>query len=199
MTSTKNPVAARDGAGLGCVSCSPADDLRAHITERRNAQESANGLGIDIGVHGGLALLTPARDLIDVADLPSLPDGLQGRLAINGALLALYVHKWAPAVAYVEFVSSRPTDSRPSAFSFGRARGCIEGTLAACRVPIVWLTVPHWRRTVGLPAAASKDHCRGKAIQLWPAFADSFARVCDADRAEAALIAAAGRLREGPK
>jgi crossover junction endodeoxyribonuclease RuvC len=152
--------------------------------------------GIDIGATGGAALLD-GRDLREVEDLPSLPDGMKGRLAINGALLSLLIRKWSPTVAFVEYVASRPTDSRPSAFSFGRARGCVEGVLAAHSIPIVWLTVPLWRRTVGLPPGATKDHARGKAIQLWPAFADRFARVCDADRAEAALIAVAGLMRKG--
>jgi crossover junction endodeoxyribonuclease RuvC len=156
-------------------------------------------LGIDIGAEGGFAIMQADRSLDVAEDLPSLPDGMKGRLAINAPLLAMMVRKWAPERAYVEFVASRPTDSKPSAFSFGRARGAIEGVLGSCGVPIVWLTVPTWRRTVGLPAGASKDHCRGKAIQLWPTFAESFSRVCDADRAEAALIAVAGLMREGSR
>jgi hypothetical protein len=156
-------------------------------------------MGIDVGVTGGASFLDQNRGLLDVGDLPSLPDGVKGRLAVNSALLAVIIRKWSPTVAFVEFVASRPTDSPVSAFSFGRARGCIEGTLGACGVPIVWLTVPLWRRTVGLPPGASKDHCRGKAIQLWPSFAESFARVGDADKAEACLIAAAGLIREAAR
>jgi hypothetical protein len=152
-------------------------------------------LGVDIGVSGGVAVLGPAGELLDVEDIPALPDGLKGRAAVNGALLALLVRRWSPALAFAEFVASRPTDSKPSAFSFGRARGCVEGTLAACGVPITWLTVPSWRRLVGLPPGASKDAARGAAIARWPAFAESFSRVRDADRAEAALIGAAGILK----
>jgi hypothetical protein len=152
-------------------------------------------VGIDIGINGAIALLGAPGELIAVEDLPALLDGLRGRLAVNGALLALLIRRWAPAIAHIEFVASRPTDSRPSAFSFGRARGCIEGTLAACGVPIMWLTVPTWRRLVGLPPGASKDAARGAAIARWPAFAESFARVRDTDRAEAALIGAAGLLK----
>ena len=157
--------------------------------------------GIDIGTMGGIALLSHVGDLSAVYDMPSLPDGMKGRLAVNGALLALLINQWQPAAAFVEFVASRPSDSRVSAFSFGRARGCVEGTLAACGVPIVWLTVPTWRRAVGLPPGASKDHARGEAIRRWPKFAKSFARACDADRAEAALVGLAGLLdrRDGKR
>jgi hypothetical protein len=153
-------------------------------------------LGIDIGVTGGVSIVHRDHRLLWTGDLPSLPDGLKGRLAINAALLTLIVRQWEPKRAYVEFVSSRPTDSRTAAFSFGRARGTVEGVLGACAVPITWITVPTWRKAVQLPPGASKDHCRGRAIQLWPGFAESFSRTCDADRAESALIGLAGLMRE---
>jgi crossover junction endodeoxyribonuclease RuvC len=152
-------------------------------------------IGIDIGTRGGIALVGAAGDLLAVEDLPALPDGLKGRAAVNGALLALVVRRWAPDAAFAEFVAAWPTDSRIGAFAFGRARGCVEGTLAACGVSISWLTVPAWRRVVGLPTNASKDHARSEAIRRWPAFAESFSRACDADRAEACLIAVAGLLK----
>jgi hypothetical protein len=153
-------------------------------------------IGIDIGVRGAAALLSSAGELPAVEEMPALPDGREGRVAINGALLALLIRRWAPAAAFVEFVASRPTDSKVSAFAFGRARGTVEGVLGACAIPITWLTVPTWRKAVGLPPGATKDHARGEAIRRWPAHAESFGRVCDADRAEAALIGLAGILRE---
>jgi crossover junction endodeoxyribonuclease RuvC len=52
-------------------------------------------LGIDIGVQGALALLTPEGDLIEVVDLPTLLDGPAGRRAVNAPLLAVLVFKSA--------------------------------------------------------------------------------------------------------
>jgi crossover junction endodeoxyribonuclease RuvC len=43
----------------------------------------------------------------------------------------------------------------------------------------------------------AKDAARGAAIARWPAKAALFARVKDDGRAEAALIALAGLMREG--
>jgi crossover junction endodeoxyribonuclease RuvC len=102
------------------------------------------------------------------------------------------------AGAFIEFIASRPTDSKVSAFAFGRARGTVEGVLGACGIGMTWLTVPTWRKAVGLPPGATKDRARGEAIRRWPAHAEAFARVCDADRAEASLIALAGILRRAP-
>jgi crossover junction endodeoxyribonuclease RuvC len=58
------------------------------------------------------------------------------------------------------------------------------------------LTVPTWRRAVGLPVGATKEMSRGKAIRRFPGHADMFARVRDDGRAEACLIAIAGLMRQ---
>lgn len=55
-----------------------------------------------------------------------------------------------------------------------------------------------WKRAVGL-SLASKDASRSEAIRRWPQHAALFARVKDDDRAEAALIAVAGLLKEAKR
>ena len=82
------------------------------------------------------------------------------------------------------------------AFTFGRARGVIEGVVAAAGLPCSFLTSSCWKRTVGL-TLASKDAARAEAIRRWPGNANLFARVKDDVLAEAALIAAAELLRKG--
>jgi hypothetical protein len=49
---------------------------------------TGNILGVDPGLDGAAALLSPAGDLIAVHDLPTLPDGPAGRRRVNPALLA---------------------------------------------------------------------------------------------------------------
>jgi hypothetical protein len=59
---------------------------------------------------------------------------------------------------------------------------------------------PTWKRLVGIPAGKeNKDSARSIAIAKWPSQAAMFARKLDCDRAEAALIAIAGMLREGSR
>jgi crossover junction endodeoxyribonuclease RuvC len=152
-------------------------------------------LGIDLGHSGALALLVDG-ELVDVADTPTLPDGPRSRPAVCCPLLANIVREWRPDRAYIELVNARPGDGPQGAFSFGRARGALEGCLGALAIPIVWVSVPAWRKAVCLPVSASKDQARAEAIRRWPALADRFARVMDDGRAEAALIAVAGILRE---
>ena len=87
------------------------------------------------------------------------------------------------------------------AFSFGRSRGIIEGTLGALAVPVQMVAPASWKRRVGIPPGrvGTKDAARSEAIRRWPARADLFARVMDDGRAEAALIAVAGMAREARK
>jgi hypothetical protein len=99
-------------------------------------------------------------------------------------------------IAFCEFVGARPTDAKVAAFSFGRARGVIEGSAGALGLPIVFLTPPTWKRLAEIPPGAeNKDLARTRAIAQWPAHADLFARKGDVDRAEACLIALAGLMR----
>ena len=152
-------------------------------------------LGIDIGVQGALALLTPEGDLIEVADMPILRDGPKNRPAINAPLLADLIWKWHAAEAFIECAGSRPGEGAVGAFCFGRSRGVVEGILGACGVTASLITPAAWKRTVGL-FLASKDAARSEAIRRWPNHAALFARTKDHGRAEACLIGVAGLLRK---
>jgi len=157
-----------------------------------------NVLGVDIGSKGALALLSPAGELVEVLDLPTLNDGPAGRPAVNAALVSEIIARWKPARAFVEYVGARPREAASGAFAFGRCKGVVEGVLASHGVPAAFLTPADWKRRVGIPPgkAGAKDAARSEAIRRWPAMADQFARVKDDGRAESALIAVAGLCRE---
>jgi crossover junction endodeoxyribonuclease RuvC len=157
-------------------------------------------LGIDIGVCGAIAIINPLAKgsmFIEVVhDMPVLRDGPAGRRAINAPLLAQVIYASHAEHAYVEHVGARPGEGAVGAFAFGRARGIIEGVLAAAGVPCTFITPPAWKRVIGLPAGRDKSASRGEAIRRWPARAELFARVRDDGRAEACLIALAGIMRD---
>ena len=149
-------------------------------------------IGIDPGAHGAIAVMNEGGDLLEVLDMPSTPEA-NGRSATNAPLLAGILAR----AAFCEFVGARPTDAKVAAFSFGRARGVIEGCAGTLGLPIVFLTPPTWKRLAEIPPGAdNKDLARTRAIARWPARADLFARKCDVDRAEACLIGFAGLMRE---
>lgn len=153
-------------------------------------------VGVDPGAHGAIAVLDESGQLLEVHDMPSTPEA-SGRTATNAPLLAGILARAHARVAFCEFVGARPTDAKIAAFAFGRARGCIEGVCGALSLPIVFLTPPTWKRLADIPPGAeNKDLARTRAIARWPQHAEIFKRKSDVDRAEAALIGAAGLLRE---
>jgi crossover junction endodeoxyribonuclease RuvC len=91
---------------------------------------SARVLGIDIGSHGAIALLTPTGGLIEVRDMPVLLDGPRGRPNVSAALLADIVFKMKALTAYVEFVSARPGEGNVGAFAFGRSAASSKASVA---------------------------------------------------------------------
>jgi crossover junction endodeoxyribonuclease RuvC len=154
-------------------------------------------IGIDPGAHGACATLDETGQLLDVVDMPTTLEA-NGRSTTNAPLLSAILARSHARVAFCEFVGARPTDAKVAAFSFGRARGVIEGCAGALGVRIVFLTPPVWKRLAGIPPGVeNKDVARTRAIAKWPAHADLFSRKCDVDRAEAFLIAFAGLMREG--
>ncbi len=131
-------------------------------------------LGIDIGVQGAVAILDQSGAAVEIHDMPTLLDGPKGRRAVN----------------------ARPGEGPTGAFAFGRARGVIEGILAAAGIPVTFISPPTWKRAAGL-TLASKDASRAEAIRRWPNHAALFARRKDDGRAEACLIGVAGLMRKG--
>lgn len=153
-------------------------------------------ISIDIGTKGGLATFKRPNILLNVFDMPVTQDA-KGRNFVSGPLLADLIYQTHASIAFVEFVSSRPTDGHVGAFGFGRSRGIVEGVLAAAGIPLVWITPPTWKRCFNIPPGReNKDVARTVAIATWPAQAALFGRKLDLDRAEACLIGLAGMKRE---
>jgi hypothetical protein len=154
-------------------------------------------LGIDIGVQGAIALFDENSNLISVTDMPVLADDPKGRRAINAPLLASIIFKSHATHAFVDHVGARPGEGAVGGFAFGRARGIVEGVLAAAGIPASFITPACWKRIVGLPSGRDKDASRSAAISRWPTSADLFKLKGSDGLAEAALVAAAGLVRKG--
>jgi hypothetical protein len=156
-----------------------------------------NSIGIDPGVNGAIVVIGPNGEIVEIHDMPTLADGAKGRRAINAPLLASIVYKSHATKAFCELVGPRPGEGAVGAFGFGRSRGVIEGVLGAAGIPVTMIAPTVWKRAASIaPGKENKDSARAVAIARWPAKADFFARKCDVDRAEAALIAVAGMMRE---
>jgi crossover junction endodeoxyribonuclease RuvC len=153
-------------------------------------------LGIDIGVTGGVAVLTDTGQLISVHEMPCLHDGPKKRRTINAPLLASIIYQSHASRAFVELVGPRPNEGVVGAFAFGDSKGCIRGVLAGAAVPVIWITPPSWKRAVSIAPGkdGAKDAARAQAIARWPSYADLFRHKNDDGLAEAALIGIAGLM-----
>lgn len=143
-------------------------------------------VGIDPGLTGGFAVLSPAGELERLADLPVIRDG---RLAWidGGALQSLLIDSLVgrPARVAIERVSAMPGQGVASAFSFGVGFGSVLSILQARHLSIELVTPAVWKRAVGL--SSDKRASLDKARLLYPEADLGLAK--HDGRAEALLLA----------
>ena len=151
-------------------------------------------LGVDPGLNGAIALFDPSLEVIQVRDMPVAMSGVGQRRVVVPVLLAEIVRGFAPTVAWVEQVHAMPKQGVSSVFKFGQVYGAILGVLAALDIPTRLVTPNLWKRHYALDAR--KAGAREAAMRIFPRDAALFQRVKDADRAEAALIACYGAVRD---
>jgi len=149
-------------------------------------------LGVDPGATGALALIVD-DELVAVEDMPAIDK------RVNAANVGRLINDWRALyglhVAAIENVHAMPRDGAVAAFSFGRALGVVEGVVLAAGIPVTWVAPNVWKKAMGLTKRPdetprqAKNRSRQLATDVWPTWGDTFKRVKDADRAEAALIA----------
>lgn len=159
-------------------------------------------LSIDPGASGAVALVDRAGDLIEIHDLPTRQETINGKRMtridphrLADLFFALHLMHGIDRVV-IERVSARPGQGVSSTFAFGMAYGMALGAAGAVGVPILTITPSVWKRALGL--TADKTAARQEATNLWPAHARTFRRVKDDGRAEAALLGRYALLVEKP-
>jgi crossover junction endodeoxyribonuclease RuvC len=145
-------------------------------------------LAIDPGAKGALAFFNPATGALELVDTPTVEvkRGAKNKVEISAQMLAGIIRARSPSEAVVERVGAFPGQGVSSVFAFGKAAGLLDGILAALEIPVTYVAPQKWQRDVG--ARAGKDGNRQRAAELFPAYAQSFARAKDDGRADAALM-----------
>lgn len=160
-------------------------------------------LGIDPGLTGALCLLDiplsgrPVATLT-IEDMPTAEQmiGKVNKSIIMEAMVVALVKRLCPDHVYLEQVHSMPKQGVVSTFTFGMGYGVVRGVLAGLGLPVTHVPPQVWGKLVGLPRGEGGSRLR--AAQLFPAYADQFARKMDHGRADAALIALAGHRAGNP-
>jgi hypothetical protein len=149
-------------------------------------------LGLDPGVRGGLAIvetLNGIATVVSAIEVPTIGTGAKERVDVAAVREWILQHR--PDFAYVERAQAWPRQGASSGFKYGRAVGSLEATIVLCAIPLEIIEPSLWKRGFRLPRK-DKETARQRALDLFPAARQWFARKRDHGPAEAALIALHG-------
>jgi crossover junction endodeoxyribonuclease RuvC len=151
-----------------------------------------NVAGIDVGLGGAVAIVNAER-VVFVADMPvhTLVTGKARKVALDLASLREILMQHPIDHAVIERVAARPGQGVSSMFKFGFCAGAVTGVLAGLKMPYSLILPIAWQRIAG--CGPSPDAARQRAAQLYPDAAGELRRKRDGGRADAILIAHAGR------
>jgi crossover junction endodeoxyribonuclease RuvC len=156
-------------------------------------------VGIDPGLHGGVAALDPAGTVVGLWPMPVAGGEVHaaGLADLLRSLRCLDSHQDIGRVC-LEKVSAMPKQGVSSTFRFGTGWGMVRGVCAALAIPVALVPSTLWKKRVllGLP------HDKAGAVQFcasrWPT-ADLVLPGCRVPHdgiADALCLAAYGRLLE---
>ena len=148
-------------------------------------------IGIDPGLSGGIAILDDNK-VIELFDMPVMPDGKKNKRQLNSALLAKMIKdnikNLEDTVMVVEQVNAMPVQGVTSMFNFGQTFGAIKGICAALGLPIFFVRPAKWKKHFEL-INSSKDSSRTKAIEMYPSISEQLSKKKDVNKSDAILIA----------
>ena len=121
-------------------------------------------IGIDPGLHGGLAALTP--DGLDLRIMPVVAVGQKHQYDEQALVAWLTIYAVQHAHVFIEAVHAMPGQGVSGVFAFGQVKGTIIGILATLGVPMTMVSPQKWKKALQVPAA--KDGARARASQLLP-------------------------------
>ena len=163
-------------------------------------------IGIDPGLSGAIAVITPYGQLPDLFDTPTTVTikklTKSKTKTIRGydtqemvSIIRHIVRVWDSDKKYffIEKVHAMPTQGVVSMFNMGYGYGVWHGILASFGVFPEKVEPRAWKKEFGL-LKTDKDASRLKAIELFPELESQLKRKKDVDRADALLIALYGKI-----
>lgn len=155
--------------------------------------------GIDPGVSGALFVLAAETCAFDVPTLKVKVQGKKNPREVPD--YTLWMAQWRAALTEVDHIvlervsggSYGKGQAQSGMFKFGTSYGFALAIVVVAGKPYSFFTPQSWKKIAGLPTGSEKDDSRRRACELIPGAAHLFARKMDCGRAEAALIALAGR------
>lgn len=171
------------------------------VADRR--EEAMNVIGIDIGIHGGIALLPDGDAPPVVVDMPIslrvINRRKKSRIEAERLAQTLSALCKGFVVAYVERAQPSPRMGVGSSFAYGEAFGLVLGVLAQIGVRVRFASPAVWKKDMGLSKPGSRELGRDEqrekgsslelARKLYPKLCPELQLEKHDGRAEALLIA----------
>ena len=154
-------------------------------------QDAVSIVGIDPGQSGAIVFLDASGVLAEIHDMPIYQDK-KGKKLLNyyELIQTLTPRTTGRRIAILEQVHAMPKQGLSSTFRFGEQYGALQTALTGHAYELHYVTPAKWKQHFGLNR--EKGLSRSLATQRFPTSAESFKRVKDDGRAEAALIALYG-------
>jgi crossover junction endodeoxyribonuclease RuvC len=146
-------------------------------------------IGLDPGLSGGLALLSPDGLLVERMPIVGA-SGSKKRIDI-AAFMAL-LKAWEPDTVWIEEPMAVARQSSLSHLTTGRNWGLLVGIIMAKEYRLNTVRPNVWKTTLRCPS--DKVMARARATEIFPAHSHCWAKKCEDGCAEAALIAYYGSL-----
>lgn len=152
--------------------------------------------GIDPGKSGALFVWGDLGPSFEVHDVPTLKLKVGGKKK-EVADYSAWANQWGGALlcvdhVFIEKVGAMKGQGVTSMFTFGYAAGFAHGLVLAAGLPHTFLTPQSWKKIVGISGSDGEDS-RRRAGQVFPKAVDLWPLKGHHGRAEAALIAYAGK------
>ena len=150
-------------------------------------------IGIDPGITGAICFFEDGK-IIDVIEMPNMPEGKKNKRQVNGAQIYNEISKKIKNLekenvkVIVEQVSAMPGQGVTSMFNFGQSFGVLKGICSAMQLSVYFIRPVKWKKYFNL-INSEKDASRTKAIEVFPYFSSKLSRKKDSNKADAILIA----------
>lgn len=156
-------------------------------------------MSVDPGLSGAVCFFGNGV-LLELLDIPTLPDGASNR-QVDVTALCRRIDKWAPTHAIIENVQPMPSIpgadglrrgmGAASSFRFGFATGQIRATCTCYGMEVRLVHPQSWKRWAGLKGS-DKEQSRQRALALMPTAAKWLPLKRDHNKAEALILALYG-------
>jgi len=150
-------------------------------------------IGIDPGITGAICFFEDGK-IIDVIEMPNMPEGKKNKRQVNGAQVYHEISKKIKNLekkdikVVIEQVSAMPGQGVTSMFNFGQSFGVLKGICSAMQIPMYFTRPAKWKKYFNL-INSEKDASRTKAIEVFPYFSSQLSKKKDSNKADAILIA----------